>query len=226
MAALRCASAFIAISITLSSRCRASLSTRPPATLRARWVVWCDRASPVALKPRFGGRFNALPGVRPIQCALRVRARVQTMRISLRAMDVVCCPKHPAKKAIVCSTRRCSLERQKRRIWRSFDHCSNVVADVFTKSKRSEVMSRIRARDTLPERAVRSMIHRMGYRFRLHRVDLPGKLTLCCLASGQSYSCMGVSGTDTRDADLPIHRRADGNSGSGSSNRMQYATAA
>lgn len=49
------------------------------------------------------------------------------------------------------------------------------VTDVFTQAKRSDVMSRIRARDTRPERAVRSMLHRMGYRFRLHRVDLPGK---------------------------------------------------
>jgi DNA mismatch endonuclease (patch repair protein) len=49
------------------------------------------------------------------------------------------------------------------------------MADVFTKIKRSEVMSRIRARDTQPERAVRSMLHRMGYRFRLHRTTLPGK---------------------------------------------------
>jgi DNA mismatch endonuclease (patch repair protein) len=49
------------------------------------------------------------------------------------------------------------------------------MSDVFTKAKRSEVMSRIRARDTRPERAVRSMLHRMGYRFRLHRADLPGK---------------------------------------------------
>jgi DNA mismatch endonuclease, patch repair protein len=49
------------------------------------------------------------------------------------------------------------------------------VADVFTKSKRSYVMSRIRSRDTAPERAVRSMLHGMGHRFRLHRTDLPGK---------------------------------------------------
>lgn len=49
------------------------------------------------------------------------------------------------------------------------------MADVFTKSKRSEVMSRIRGRDTKPERAVRSVLHRLGYRFRLHRTDLPGK---------------------------------------------------
>jgi DNA mismatch endonuclease Vsr len=49
------------------------------------------------------------------------------------------------------------------------------MTDVFTKSKRSEVMSRIRSRDTGPERAVRSMLHGMGYRFRLHVADLPGK---------------------------------------------------
>jgi len=49
------------------------------------------------------------------------------------------------------------------------------VVDVSSKAKRSDVMSRIRGRDTGPERAVRSMLHRMGYRFRLHRTDLPGK---------------------------------------------------
>lgn len=49
------------------------------------------------------------------------------------------------------------------------------MTDVFTKSKRSEVMSRIRSRDTGPERAVRSMLHGMGYRFRLHVANLPGK---------------------------------------------------
>jgi len=36
-------------------------------------------------------------------------------------------------------------------------------------------MSRIKGRDTQPERVVRSMLHRLGYRFRLHRADLPGK---------------------------------------------------
>lgn len=49
------------------------------------------------------------------------------------------------------------------------------MTDVFTKSKRSEVMSRIKGRNTKPERAVRSLLHHMGYRFRLHKADLPGK---------------------------------------------------
>jgi len=35
-------------------------------------------------------------------------------------------------------------------------------------------MGRIRGKDTKPEIAVRSLLHRMGFRFRLHRRDLPG----------------------------------------------------
>lgn len=49
------------------------------------------------------------------------------------------------------------------------------MTDVFSKEKRSEVMSRIRGKNTAPELKVRSMLHRMGYRFRLHVADLPGK---------------------------------------------------
>jgi DNA mismatch endonuclease (patch repair protein) len=49
------------------------------------------------------------------------------------------------------------------------------VTDIFEKQKRSEIMSRIRAYDTKPEMIVRSVLHRAGYRFRLHRASLPGK---------------------------------------------------
>lgn len=35
-------------------------------------------------------------------------------------------------------------------------------------------MSRIKGENTKPERVVRSFLHRQGYRFRLHRRDLPG----------------------------------------------------
>lgn len=47
--------------------------------------------------------------------------------------------------------------------------------DILTKEKRSWNMSRIRSGNTKPELLVRSLLHRMGYRFRLHRKDLPGK---------------------------------------------------
>lgn len=36
-------------------------------------------------------------------------------------------------------------------------------------------MSRIRSRDTVPEVAVRRLVHRLGFRFRLHGRQLPGK---------------------------------------------------
>ena len=47
--------------------------------------------------------------------------------------------------------------------------------DRLTKQHRSWNMSRIRSANTKPEIRVRSMLHQMGYRFRLHRKDLPGK---------------------------------------------------
>jgi DNA mismatch endonuclease (patch repair protein) len=49
------------------------------------------------------------------------------------------------------------------------------MADHLTKEKRSWNMSRIRSKDTRPEKVVRSLLHKMGYRFRLYRNDLPGK---------------------------------------------------
>ena len=47
--------------------------------------------------------------------------------------------------------------------------------DKLTKERRSWNMSRIRAKDTKPEMSVRSILHRMGYRFRIHPKELPGK---------------------------------------------------
>jgi len=47
--------------------------------------------------------------------------------------------------------------------------------DNWSPEKRSEVMSRIRSRDTKPELIVRSLLHRSGVRFSLRRKDLPGK---------------------------------------------------
>lgn len=46
--------------------------------------------------------------------------------------------------------------------------------DRLTPQARSRLMARIGSKNTGPEIAVRSMLHRMGYRFRLHRKDLPG----------------------------------------------------
>ena len=48
------------------------------------------------------------------------------------------------------------------------------MADFISKDRRSEIMRSIRASNTKPELLVRSVLHRLGYRFRLHRKDLPG----------------------------------------------------
>lgn len=46
--------------------------------------------------------------------------------------------------------------------------------DTISESERSLLMSRIRSKNTKPELAVRSVLHRMGYRFRIHSRMLPG----------------------------------------------------
>ena len=49
------------------------------------------------------------------------------------------------------------------------------VTDTLTPLERSLRMARVRGRDTKPEMIVRRMLHQMGYRYRLHRRDLPGR---------------------------------------------------
>lgn len=49
------------------------------------------------------------------------------------------------------------------------------MVDSLTKEQRSWNMGRVRNKDTKPELLVRSLLHRQGYRFRLHKKDLPGK---------------------------------------------------
>ena len=48
------------------------------------------------------------------------------------------------------------------------------MADNLNPRDRSRCMSQIRCKDMKPELAVRSIVHRLGYRFRLHTRDLPG----------------------------------------------------
>ena len=47
--------------------------------------------------------------------------------------------------------------------------------DVYDQTQRSKVMRSVKSENTKPEVIVRQMLHALGYRFRLHRRDLPGK---------------------------------------------------
>lgn len=49
------------------------------------------------------------------------------------------------------------------------------MTDVHSKPQRSYNMSCIKGKNTKPEMKVRSLVHSMGYRFRLHKKELPGR---------------------------------------------------
>ena len=53
------------------------------------------------------------------------------------------------------------------------------MTDRLTIEQRSNLMRRVRGKDTAPEVFVRRLVHAAGFRFRLHRQDLPGKPDLC-----------------------------------------------
>lgn len=83
---------------------------------------------------------------------------------------------------------------------------------------RSENMRAIRGKDTKPEMEVRRLVHGLGYRFRLHRADLPGKPDLAFPARRKvifvhgcfwhSHGCKsGLIPKSNRDFWLPKLRR-------------------
>ncbi|MBN9548028.1 MAG: hypothetical protein J0H31_03865 [Alphaproteobacteria bacterium] len=47
--------------------------------------------------------------------------------------------------------------------------------DIVTPEQRSRIMRAVRQKNTKPEMAVRRLLHAMGYRYRLHASELPGK---------------------------------------------------
>lgn len=56
----------------------------------------------------------------------------------------------------------------------TLDSQDNKRSDTLTPEQRSRLMSRVKGKNTTPEKFVRSLLHRKGYRFRLYRKDLPG----------------------------------------------------
>ena len=85
------------------------------------------------------------------------------------------------------------------------------MADVFSKEKRSWVMRRVKGQNTKPELYIRSKLHRRGYRFRLHRKDLPGKPDI--VLPGRKtvvfvHGCFWHGHPGCKHADLPASNRA------------------
>ena len=49
------------------------------------------------------------------------------------------------------------------------------MVDTVSREARSRIMAAVKSKDTKPEMKVRRLLHRLGYRYRLHRSDLPGR---------------------------------------------------
>ena len=82
--------------------------------------------------------------------------------------------------------------------------------DTVSKARRSEIMSRIRSKDTVPEMKVRSLVHRLGCRFRLHRRDLPGTPDLVFPSRKMVvfvHGCFFHRHKDCKNATMPKTRR-------------------
>ena len=75
---------------------------------------------------------------------------------------------------------------------------------------RTEVMRRVRSKDTTPEIVVRRLIFSHGYRYRLHRSDLPGKPDIVFPSSKKIifvHGCFWHGHSCKRGARIPKHNR-------------------
>jgi DNA mismatch endonuclease (patch repair protein) len=61
------------------------------------------------------------------------------------------------------------------KLYESYGFPGRAAIDTRSPQKRSKIMSAVRTKNTGPEVALRRMLHRAGYRYRLHAEDLPGR---------------------------------------------------
>ena len=83
--------------------------------------------------------------------------------------------------------------------------------DTLTPAERSEIMSRVRSRDTRPELLVRKLLFGMGYRFRLHDKTLPGSPDIVFTARRKIifvHGCFWHRHTNCPLARMPKSRKA------------------
>jgi len=81
--------------------------------------------------------------------------------------------------------------------------------DKLTPQRRSDNMARIRSKDTSPELIVRRIAHGMGYRYRLHAKDLPGKPDLVFRSRKKAifiHGCFWHGHTECREGRVPKSR--------------------
>lgn len=80
------------------------------------------------------------------------------------------------------------------------------MTDSFTPARRSANMRAIRSKDTKPEMLVRRAAYALGYRYRLHRRDLPGKPDLAFIGRRKAifvHGCFWHQHSGCREASRP-----------------------
>ena len=78
------------------------------------------------------------------------------------------------------------------------------MVDTLTPAQRSERMARVRSKDTVPELKVRRLAHGLGYRYRKHRRDLPGRPDMAFISRRK---VVFVHGCFWHRHDCPMGRR-------------------
>jgi hypothetical protein len=80
---------------------------------------------------------------------------------------------------------------QEKRLWKEplSSGGKNVSMDSLSPTERSEIMARVKSKNSRPELLVRRLVFALGYRYRLHAKDLPGHPGLGLQANAKGYLC-------------------------------------
>ena len=106
--------------------------------------------------------------------------------------------------------RRGKLEVSCKKSYRDALRSASREMDTVSRRERSRIMSLVRSANTKPEIAIRRMLHAMGYRYRLHRRDLPGNPDLVFPSRRKIVfvnGCFWHQHPCTRGSRIPASRR-------------------
>ncbi len=85
------------------------------------------------------------------------------------------------------------------------------MADALSPGQRSRLMARIKCKDTKPEMLVRKLVYSLGYRYRLHTKDLPGKPDLAFHKKKKAifvHGCFWHQHEDCKQGHIPKSNQA------------------
>jgi DNA mismatch endonuclease (patch repair protein) len=84
------------------------------------------------------------------------------------------------------------------------------MSDTVSPEKRSEIMRSVRSKNTKPEMTIRRLLHRLGYRYRIHARDLPGTPDIAFRARKKAifvHGCFWHMHRNCRRSSIPASNR-------------------